>query len=63
MEKTHDRLLICENCYLRKNCGELPDKNGRCMLRLKDGDIQLDKDQKINPLDTVEFDYDDLKMV
>jgi hypothetical protein len=45
------------------NCDELPDKNGRCMLRLKDSDIQLAKDQKINPLDTAEFDYDDLKMI
>jgi hypothetical protein len=62
MEKTFDRILICDNCYLRLNCSELPDKNGRCMLRLKDGDIELDKEKKINPLDTAEFNYDDLKM-
>jgi hypothetical protein len=62
MEKTFDRILICDNCYLRLNCNELPDKNGRCMLRLKDGDIELDKEKKINPLDTAEFKYDDLKM-
>jgi hypothetical protein len=63
MRKTYDKILICDTCYHRQNCNELPNKNGRCRLHLRDSEIELSKDLKVNPLDTAEFDYDDLKLL
>ena len=53
--------MICDKCYHRSNCDELPNKNGRCMEYLKDGEIVLDKEVTLNPTDTIEFDYDLIK--
>ena len=61
MDKTYDTILICDTCCHHLNCEELPDENGRCELHLKEGDIELGEDLTINPMDTTEFNYDDLK--
>ena len=61
MQKNQDKMLICDNCYRRLDCDEFPDKNGRCKHYLKDSEIELCDDLNVNPLDTGEFDYDDLK--
>lgn len=53
--------MICDNCYHRSNCEELPDKNGRCSEYLKDGIIIFDEEMKFNPTDTVENNHDYLK--
>ena len=53
--------MICDKCYHRSNCEEMPDKNGRCSEYLKDGEIIFDEQTKFNPSDTMEFDYDQLK--
>ena len=53
--------MICDKCYHRSNCEELPDKNGRCSEYLKDGEIIFDEEMKFNPTDTIEYSYDHLK--
>ena len=46
--------MICDKCYHRCDCEELPDKNGRCSEYLKDSEIISDEEMKLNPTDTVE---------
>ena len=46
--------MICDKCYHRCNCEELPDKNGRCNEYLKDGEIIVDEEMKLNPTDTID---------
>ena len=53
--------MICDKCYQRSNCEEMPDKNGRCSDYLKDGEIVLSDEIELNPCDTVEYDYDYFK--
>ena len=53
--------MVCDNCYHRFSCEELPDKNGRCRNYLKDGDIFFSDDLKFNPTDTIAYDYDSIK--
>ena len=55
--------MICDKCYHRSNCEELPDKNGRCGNYLKDGEILFSDDLKFNPTDTISYDYDLVKRV
>ncbi len=49
--------MICDECYQRSNCEEMPDKNGRCSTYLKDGEIVFGDEMKFNPSDTIEYDY------
>ena len=53
--------MICDKCYHQSNCEELPDKNGRCSEYLKDDEIIFDEEMKLNPTDTIEYNYDHLK--
>ena len=53
--------MICDKCYQRSHCEEVPDKNGRCSNYLKDGDIVFGDEIKFNPCDTVEYGYDYFK--
>jgi hypothetical protein len=46
--------MICDKCYHRRECQELPDKNGRCSEYLKDSEIISEEEMKLNPSDTVE---------
>jgi hypothetical protein len=55
--------MICDQCYYRSDCEEIPDQNGRCSNYLKDGDISCSDDFIINPTDTMEYDYDVIKKV
>jgi hypothetical protein len=55
--------MICDNCYYRNSCEELPDKNGRCSNFLKDGKIIFSSDLKFNPTDAIAYDYDLIKRV
>ena len=53
--------MICDNCYHRDNCDELPDLDGRCCNYLKDGEICFSQDLKFNPCGNVVYDYDMMK--
>ena len=55
--------MLCDNCYNRSNCEELPDKNGRCANYLKDGEICFSGELKFNPCGNVVYDYDMIKKV
>ena len=63
MQKTNDKILICDSCYNRLDCDKILKKDGRCALYLKEGKIELNKELEVNPLDTIEFDYDDFKLI
>ena len=53
--------MICDNCYHRDNCDELPDLDGRCRNYLKDAEICFSDNLKFNPCGTVVYDYDMMK--
>ena len=55
--------MICDKCYYRSSCEELPDKNGRCSNFLKDGNIFFSSELKFNPTDAIAYDYDMIKSV
>ena len=55
--------MICDNCYHRFNCEEIPDKKGRCSNYLKDGEIFFSKEMKFNPSDTIVYDYDLIRRI
>ena len=55
--------MICDNCYHRVNCEDLPDRNGRCRNYLKDGEICFSDELKFNPCGNVVYDYDMMKKV
>lgn len=53
--------MICDDCYHRSDCEKKPDENGRCSSYLKDSKVVIDDDMEVNPMDTLTFDYDDIK--
>ena len=53
--------MICDDCYHRSDCEKKPDENGRCNSYLKDSKVVIDEDMEVNPMDTLTFDYDDIK--
>lgn len=55
--------MICDHCYNRANCEELPDKDGRCTNYLKNGEICLSRELKFNPCGNVVYDYDMIKKI
>jgi hypothetical protein len=55
--------MICENCYHRLDCErELPE-DGRCAFYLKDKKVEINEGVEVNPMDTEQFDYDDIKRI
>ena len=55
--------MICENCYHRLDCErELPE-DGRCAFYLKDKEVEIHEGVEVNPMDTEQFDYDDIKRI
>ena len=53
--------MICNTCFLRPGCERKVDEDGRCRFYVKEGQIEFDDDVDVNPLDTLTFDYDDMK--
>ena len=37
------------------------DESGRCSYFIKNSKVEIDDDVKVNPMDTITYDYDDLK--
>jgi len=55
--------MICECCYYRAGCQRRPSPSGRCDFYLKNGDVELDENLDVNPLDTFEYDYEEIKQL
>ena len=53
--------MICNTCFLKPGCERKLGKDGRCRYYVKEGQIGFDDDMDVNPLDTMTFDYDDMK--
>ena len=53
--------MICDDCYHHSDCEKKPDESGRCSSYLKDSKVVIDDDMEVNPMDTLTFDYDDIK--
>jgi hypothetical protein len=53
--------MICDCCYYRIGCKRRPSASGRCDFFLKNGEVGLDDHLDVNPLDTVEYDYEEIK--
>lgn len=55
--------MICEQCYLRPGCHRKIAEDDRCDFYVKKSAIKLGEDSDVNPMDTVEFEYSDLKQL
>ena len=55
--------MVCKNCYNRFGCKIQPDKNGRCRLFLKSGEIVFGEELRFDPTDTITYDYDFIRRV
>ena len=53
--------MICEECYHQNGCDREPDENGRCSFYMKKTSVDIGNEVGVNPLDTMTFDYDDIK--
>jgi len=53
--------LLCEGCYHELECNRHLDEDGRCRYFLKNSKVEIDDDVDVNPMDTVTYDYDDIK--
>ena len=53
--------LLCKACYHELGCSRRVDESGRCSYFLKNSKVELDDDVEVNPMDTMTYDYDDLK--
>lgn len=53
--------MLCQNCYHRIGCERQLDDEGRCQLYVKNGQVEIDDEVGVNPMDTITFDYDDIK--
>ena len=53
--------MLCECCYHEMECNRELDENGRCTYFLKNSKVEIDDDVEVNPMDTMTYDYDDLK--
>jgi len=53
--------MICECCYYRIGCKRRPSQSDRCDFYLKNGEVGLDENLDVNPLDTMEYDYEEIK--
>ena len=52
---------ICRDCYQRTACDKKKGNVERCDDYLKDSKIGLTDNVDVNPMDTLQFDYDDIK--
>ena len=53
--------MICEDCYYQKACDRQPDENGRCLLYVKKTLVDIGDEVGVDPMDTLTFDYEDIK--
>lgn len=53
--------MICDCCYYRAGCKRRPSPSGRCDFYLKNGEVGLDENLDVHPLDTFEYDYEEIK--
>jgi len=53
--------MICDQCYLQPGCHRRIAPDDRCDFYVKKSAIRLGQDSDVNPMDTVEFEYSDLK--
>ena len=53
--------MICKECYHQQGCNRQPDEDGRCSYYMKKSQVDIGGEVGVNPLDTMTFDYDDIK--
>ena len=53
--------MICKDCYSRTGCSRKPTPDDRCNYYVKGSGIELDDNLEVNPIDTIECDYDEIK--
>ena len=53
--------MICKECYHENGCDKRPDGNGRCSFYVKRTQVDIGNEVEVNPMDTMTFDYDDIK--
>ena len=53
--------MICEDCYYQTTCDRQPDANGRCSLYVKKTRVDIGDELGVDPMDTLTFDYEDIK--
>ena len=53
--------MICKDCYHENGCDKNPDANGRCSFYVKRTRVDIGNEVEVNPMDTLTFDYDDIK--
>ena len=53
--------MICEDCYHQTGCEREPNENGRCSYYVKKTRVSIGNEVDVNPMDTMTFDYDDIK--
>ena len=53
--------MICEDCYHHLDCERQPDETGRCGFYMKKSKVEIGDEFDVNPMDTMTFDYDDIK--
>lgn len=63
MNKKRGKGLICDSCYHRLDCNDIPYQIDFCVLYKKETEIEVVKDQKANIQDTIEYNIDDLKLL
>ncbi len=63
MKKKRQKGLICDSCYHRIDCNDLPYQVDFCVLYKGETEIRPIKDQNTNVQDTIEFNNDDLKIL
>jgi hypothetical protein len=53
--------MICSDCYHKIGCSRKPTPDDRCDYYIKGSGIELDDGLEVNPIDTLEYDYDEIK--
>ena len=53
--------MICKECYYSGNCTVKPTSEDRCNVFLKKKKIKMGDEASVNPMDTTQIDYNDLK--
>lgn len=61
MNKKRGKGLICDSCYHRLDCNDIPYQIDFCILFKKDTEIELNEDQNTDTEKTIEYNIDDLK--
>ena len=56
-----DLKTICKVCFYGGNCSLKPSSRDRCNVFLKNKKIEMGDDVSINPMDTMQMSYEDLK--